>query len=89
MADVAALERVVQLPRGAKSIGAYARYYTLSYEDGRSILVGYYLLDAPDPPGLYIRATPFQMMDGGCSVVTVRFDLTEKRATGASCNGVA
>jgi hypothetical protein len=89
MADIVALERVVQLPKGAESIRAYARYYTLSYEDGRSILVGNYLLDAPDPPGRYFRSVPVQVMDGGCSVVTVHFDLTKRRVVGAFCNGVA
>jgi hypothetical protein len=88
-ADVIALERTVHLPKGARSLRAYARYYALSHEDGRSILVGTYLLDAPDAPGRYLRATPVEVLDGGCSVVTVRFDLTARRVVGAFCNGVA
>ena len=89
MADVVALERAVRLPKGAESIRAYARYYSLSDEDGHSILVGDYLLQAPDPPGRYLRPVPGQMQDGGCSVVRVRFDLTKRRVLGALCNGLA
>lgn len=89
IADVATLERVVRLPPRAEPIHAYARYYTLGAEDGRAILVGTYLLNAPDPPGRYIRSVPVWVLDGGCSVVNVRFDLAKKRVVGAFCNGVA
>ena len=88
-ADVAALERVVRLPQGAESIDAYARYYSLGAEDGRAMLIGTYVLNAPDPPGRYIRSVPVWMLDGGCSVVNVRFDLAERRVVSAFCNGVA
>ncbi len=89
IADVAALERVVRLPPAAEPIDAYARYYSLGAEDDRAILVGTYVLNAPDPPGRYIRSVPVWVLDGGCSVVNVRFDLATRRVVGAFCNGVA
>ncbi|MGQ3017482.1 hypothetical protein [Phenylobacterium sp.] len=89
IADVAALERVVRLPPAAEPIDAYARYYSLVAEDGRAMLIGTYLLNAPDPPGRYIRSVPVLVLDGGCSVVNVRFDLAKRRVVGAFCNGVA
>lgn len=89
LADIAALEQVAQLPKGAEPVRAYARYYSRADEDGRAILVGSYLLDAPDPPGPYIGPVPVHVMDGGCAVVTVRFDLSTRRQLSAWCNGVA
>ncbi len=88
-ADVAALERVVRLPPQAEPIHAYARYYSLGAKDGREMLIGTYVLNAPDPPGRYIRTVPVWVLDGGCSVVNVRFDLATRRVVGAFCNGLA
>jgi hypothetical protein len=88
-ADVLALERTVHMPKGAQTLRAYARRYALRQEDGRSTLIGTYLLDAPDAPGLYLRAAPIGVLDGGCSVVHVRFDLTTREIVDTFCNGVA
>lgn len=88
-ADIAVLERKVRLPPDALALRAYARYYALHVIDGRSTIVGSYLLDAPDPPGRYIRRAPVEVFDGGCAVVTIYFDVRSRRATAIYCNGVA
>jgi len=88
-ADIAVLERKLRLPPGASALRAYARYYALNVIDGRSTIVGSYLLDAPDPPGRYMRPVPVEVLDGGCAVVTIHFDITSRRATAIYCNGVA
>lgn len=87
-AQVARVERAVVLPRGASPLAKYARYYSLQTVDGRAVVVGYYLLGQGEP-GVHFGASPVTVMDGGCGVVTVVFDLRDNAIRSAQCNGVA
>src|SRR5260221_8208949 len=84
-AQVARVERVVVLPRGASPLGRYARYYSLETVDGRAVIVGYYLLGEAEP-GIHYGNSPVTVMDGGCGVVTVVFDLRSNTVSSAYCN---
>ena len=87
--DVADLEQSVTLPKGAHRLADYARYYTAESLHHRRVLRGYFVLKGPDTPGSYLRESPVIVADGGCSVVTVYFDLKTRRVAGAVCNGLA
>lgn len=87
--EVRALERHFVLPRGAAPLQKYTRYYSTQIEDGRRYLQGYFILGAPDPPGIYLRESHPEIMDGGCGVVTLTYDLERHEFLGAGCNGVA
>jgi hypothetical protein len=88
LADVAAVEAKIELPKGAEPIAAYARYYSGVVVSGHRLVKGYYLRGF-GRPGVYLKPYPDEIDDGGCSVVTVYFDLTADRTAGAFCNGYA
>ena len=87
MSDVSALERKLVLPREAEPLRSYARYYTGEIAGGRKIIRGYYL--GWGMPGIYLKPSETEVMDGGCSVIAVVFDVQSARISGVACNGVA
>ena len=88
-ADVDSLERTVKLPPGSYPIDAYARYYTVESISHRRMVLGYFVFGGPEPAGRYLHGSPVSISDGGCSVVTVYFDLKTQKVAGVSCNGLA
>ena len=98
---VAHFESLVKLPRGADSLARYDRYYAGVYISGRKVIEGVYVeierdfRSGPNPPrprpSVHI-VTPKRLpmiADGGCSVVTVFYDVKTDKAAGADCNGLA
>jgi hypothetical protein len=88
---VADLEATMTLPPGAKLITKYARYYTGEMEAGRPIILGILVLDDHRPAGTYIiseTAMPL-ILDGGCTVITVKFDVHASQIESLACNGFA
>lgn len=80
-----AIEADVRLPNGAKNLSDYARYY---YRDGTKV-VGIYV--SGDKPGRrwVMKSKAPVIMDGGCGVVNVVFDVASRRVTSTFCNGAA
>lgn len=96
LAIVAASEAKLRLPPTSLKLGAYVRYYTGEIVGGRRMLRGYFVLSsfmegaaAPDGPGVHIKAPPLAVMDGGCGVITVEYDVEAGKFASVSCNGLA
>jgi len=72
----------------------YARYYAGVFDGGgRRMVRGVYIRFEPEryPRGTHIvpeNALPM-ILDGGCGVIEVRFDVAAGRALWAACNGLA
>jgi hypothetical protein len=74
---------------GAYALQNYARHYAGATENGRRIIVGVLVIPKRgDTAGIYIVSeVEFpRLLDGGCSVVTVRYDLSSNEIE-APCNG--
>jgi len=88
---MAQIEQQVQLPANAHKLNKYARYYAadgtrviatyiISGSDERLVGKRRWMADKRDLP---------MVMDGGCMVVNVVYDLAKKKVEQSSCNGVA
>ena len=93
--DVARLEAKIRaLPPTASPLFRYARYYAGVRENGHRVIIGRALLgDLVDSklPGVYIvdRGQMPEILDGGCAILSVEFDLSSGAMDGPRCNGVA
>lgn len=92
--SIRAIESQVVMPRGARNLELYDRYYALDQLNGREVVVGVFLLRSSFGgtarqgavavaaiPNVF-TSPPQQLpviADGGCSVVTIYFDVTTQR----------
>lgn len=78
------------MPRGARPLNAYDRYYSSEQMNGREVLVGVFLLRSAFEtrsgaeavggiPNAFTIARRPRIADGGCSVVTIYFDQVTQR----------
>ena len=84
------IESNIAMPKGARSLDAYARYYTMYAEKGSQILHGVFVLESKQS-GVHIveRSKMPGVFDGGCLVVNFKYDLATDRVIEVFCNGVA
>lgn len=91
------IERTIRLPAGSHPLELYGRNYAFS-GDGRVVAV-YYSPADDRGRALYALAgerrwhdwegeLPF-IMDGGCSIVHVTYEIATQHILSVSCNGVA
>jgi hypothetical protein len=82
-------ETLVKLPEGAGPLQEYSRYYTYG-RDGEviGIYAGRYLAKNAERKWVSDARRLPVIMDGGCGVVNIRFDVKSKKAV-AWCNGDA
>lgn len=80
----------------------WSRFYSVYERDGEPFILGEYMpaladddpnLEVfrgrnPSPRGAFIRR-PRNVLDGGCSVISVKFDFDTGRPLAISCNGLA
>lgn len=86
---IAEVEAHLVLPDGAGPLDQYGRYYYGDVKHGRRVLVGEFV--QVSDPGVHIVA-PTQaprILDGGCSVINLVYDMAEKKVTPLFCNGSA
>lgn len=86
------IERQVRLPEGADRLESYARYYAWQQrEDGfRKVVAVYQNLTGERPGRHWVTETELPViMDGGCGVITLSYDLAAQRIEHVSCNGLA
>jgi len=89
---IAALEGQLKLPKGAWPLSGYDRYYTGTWVSGRRMIKGVLYIEHANQHGKVRIVTEQELpviMDGGCSVVTVFFDVATNRVAGTFCNGIA
>jgi hypothetical protein len=95
---VQALEGRITMPEGAGPMVDYARFYSAEQRGTHRIVVGIFVINYPAdttgtnavPPGAYIvtrRELP-AVLDGGCRVVTIQYDVELDSIRSVSCNGV-
>lgn len=82
------IETLVRLPEGARPLAAYGRYYAWqSRQDGvRKVVAVYVSEENPRRHWMAENQLPL-VMDGGCGVVNLSFDVAADRFGGVSCNG--
>jgi hypothetical protein len=83
------VESRLALPDGSKALPTYARYYYGTLEHGRRLLVGEFV-SAPKQPGVHVvkpGQTP-KILDGGCSVINLKYDTEKKMVIALFCDGV-
>jgi hypothetical protein len=90
--QIAELEGLLRRPEnGIYAVQDYARHYAGVTKDGRRIIAGVLVIPHKwrgETAGIYIESE-FEiprLLDGGCSVVTVRYEPSSKEIE-ASCNG--
>ena len=89
---MARIEREVRLPEGAGALASYARYYAWQQrEDGVRKVIAFYLHLSGHEPGRYWvaeNALPL-ILDGGCGMITLSYDVAAQRIEHVECNGEA
>ncbi len=87
-ATIAAVESTISLPKGAARLHEYARYYSEGV-GASTRLLGVYILNGSND----VHIVPFEelpkVLDGGCSVIRLEYDIETKQVIYISCNGVA
>lgn len=87
LAVVHKLEARIDMPDGAKPIRAFTRYYEPGFNHGRRVLFG--LLTEDGDQQIHISGHAPISMDGGCSIVTLTYDVAKGQVMSIACNGVA
>jgi hypothetical protein len=95
------VEQLVRLPDGAHPLGDYARVYTMLGKDNRGwayqakpvlgrpkVLAIYSALDPPAGRRWESGLDLPTVMDGGCGVVTIVYDIEADRIDSVDCNSV-
>lgn len=86
------IERQVRLPEGAAPLASYARYYAWQDRgDGYRKVIGVYLGVGERTPGRrWVTENEFPLiLDGGCGMVTLSYDVAAQRIEHVTCNGEA
>jgi hypothetical protein len=87
------IEREVRLPRGAGPVASYARFYAWQQQRGdgvRKVVAVYENLTGAASGRRWVTEREFPViMDGGCGVVSLSYDVATQRIEHVSCNGLA
>ena len=92
---VEALEAAIVMPPGAGPLAAYRRQYGGTLEAGRRVIWGVFHVPGfasfpkNEPPVAVFDHLPPIIADGGCSVVTLKFDVSAQRILWIERNGEA
>jgi hypothetical protein len=94
--DRAAIDKIeagLVMPEEAAPLSAYRRRYGGVIEAGRRVIWGDFLLSTIAPYAAAITILDHRpvslLQGGGCSVVTLKFDMDSDRLLGIACNGQA
>jgi len=83
------LERTVKLPAGAKSLEQYSRYYAGATRNGIQVVLATYISGLNVSRIIASEAALPRILDGGCDIVNVEYDVKRHRFVAIYCNGVA
>jgi hypothetical protein len=86
------IEREVRLPEGSGALSSYARYYAWQQrEDGvRKVVAVYDNLTGAPSGRRWVAETDFPLvMDGGCGLISLSYDVAAQRIEHVTCNGEA
>lgn len=80
------IEKSIALPEGAAPLLRYRRHYAWSSSDPQVVEAVYTLGGRPDRLWLSSNDLPI-VLDGGCSVITLRFEVKKRTVSNLRCNG--
>jgi hypothetical protein len=87
------IERDVRLPQGASPLAAYSRSYAWQQRgDGVRKVVAVYenLTGAPTGRRRWVAETDLPLvLDGGCGLISLSYDVASQRIEHVTCNGEA
>lgn len=85
------IEREVRLPPDAGALATYARYYAWrDGKDGRKVIAVWQNLTGERPGRHWVTERDLPViMDGGCGVVSLTWDVATARVEHVACNGEA
>lgn len=86
---ISGVESELVMPADSKGIKYYLRYYANEYEDGH-ILVGVFVAN-PNDSGIRIVSLEKmpKILDGGCRVIKLKYDIIRSKVISIFCNGIA
>jgi hypothetical protein len=94
--EIAIMDRLeprgLRMPRGAGPLSSYTRYYAWQARgDGARRVVAVWVNLAGEPPGRHwVTEREFPLIfDGGCSVITLSYDVATRYIEHITCNGDA
>lgn len=87
---VSEVEASLKMPPNAFPLNTYVRYFAGEVADDRRLIVGTFLHD-PENAGIRIveREKIPEVLDGGCDVVNLKYDIERKEVLALFCNGEA
>lgn len=87
---MARIESMIAMPRGASRLTLYDRYYAWeNRDDGVRKVLGTYVR-GPQGRRHWVNENELPLvMDGGCDIVTLTYDLDTDRIERVECNGEA
>jgi hypothetical protein len=86
-AVMASIEASIRLPAGAGDLESYERVYAWA-QSGRKVSAVYFTGGVPGRRWVEASQLPL-IMDGGCGVITLTYDVASSRVEGIGCNGLA
>lgn len=83
------IEAVVTLPPGASPLPTYDRFYALEErDDGVRKVLGTFMRGQPQQQRHWVEQSELPLvMDGGCDIVTLTYDVDADRIERVECNG--
>jgi hypothetical protein len=86
---VAELEHGLSLPQGAYPLAKYTRYYTGLIRNGRHVVRGIFVGGAPKVVIVKSELALPVVMDGGCHIINVDYEVESHKVLQVFCNGYA
>lgn len=86
-AQIKQLERFLKLPEG-RPLSSYSRFYSGQISAGQHIIVGEFLKAESAKVQIVDEQKMPKVLDGGCSVVHLKYNVEKKRVLQLTCNGV-
>jgi hypothetical protein len=83
------IEHSVSLPAEAKPIVQYSRYYAGAVRHGIRVVVGTWITGLDVSRIVPSEADLPVILDGGCGIVNIEYDVKRHRFVKVFCNGVA
>jgi hypothetical protein len=87
---IAQLEANLTMPKDASPLQSYVRYFAGEVVGGRDIVVGIFVYD-PEHAEIRVVGTNQmpKILDGGCDVIHLTYDVDQRKVLSLSCNGEA
>lgn len=86
--DIAYVETHLVMPEGSKPLHSYVRYYYGYTTLGRRFLVGEFVLEEGRSGVRVVSQTKIpKILDGGCSVINLKYSVEQHKVITLFCNG--